>query len=83
LPFLLPPLPACSIQFDLLPVEEQEALAEQAGGSSGAPVLRSTQLRSRHWVIRDAGGVVESEVRGEAVVGSYPLLLPGKRALPP
>ena len=44
--------------------------------SSGAP-LDSVQLRSRHWIIRDAQGGVDSEVRGEAVVGHYPLLKPG------
>lgn len=81
-----PPLPAClstsplrSVRFALLHEEGQrELLGSLAGPSGGAP-LDSVQLRSRHWVIRNARGGVESEVRGEAVVGEYPLLRPGAR----
>jgi ApaG protein len=40
----------------------------------GAPA----QLRTRHWVITDAGGKVE-EVRGDGVVGEQPRLGPGQR----
>jgi ApaG protein len=35
------------------------------------------QLKSRHWVIRDATGKVE-EVRGPGVVGKQPILQPGE-----
>jgi ApaG protein len=35
-------------------------------------------LRSRHWLITDAEGVVE-EVRGDGVVGKQPRLEPGER----
>lgn len=35
------------------------------------------QLRTRHWVITDARGVVE-EVRGDGVVGEQPRLEPGQ-----
>jgi len=35
------------------------------------------QLRTRHWVITDAKGVVR-EVRGDGVVGATPVLTPGK-----
>ena len=37
----------------------------------------SAQLRTRHWVIKDADGKVE-EVRGPGVVGQQPLLRPGE-----
>ncbi|XP_078434020.1 SKP1/ASK-interacting protein 16 [Wolffia australiana] len=36
----------------------------------------SCQLSSRHWIIRALENVV-SDVRGEAVIGKFPLLLPG------
>ena len=36
------------------------------------------QLRTRHWVIRDATGKVE-EVRGPGVVGRQPYLSPGEQ----
>jgi ApaG protein len=35
------------------------------------------QLKSRHWIITDAGGAVQ-EVRGEGVVGAQPMLRPGE-----
>jgi ApaG protein len=35
------------------------------------------QLRSRHWIITDANGMVE-EVRGPGVVGAQPRLRPGE-----
>ncbi len=35
-------------------------------------------LRSRHWLITDANGLVE-EVRGEGVVGKQPKLAPGEK----
>ena len=38
---------------------------------------RTAQLRTRHWVITDARGVVE-EVRGDGVVGEQPRLVPGQ-----
>lgn len=37
----------------------------------------SCQLYSRHWIIRSKDNVV-SEVNGEAVIGQYPFLTPGK-----
>lgn len=37
----------------------------------------TAQLRTRHWVITDARGVVE-EVRGDGVVGEQPRLVPGE-----
>jgi len=39
--------------------------------------LRTAQLRTRHWIITDARGVVE-EVRGDGVVGEQPRLTPGQ-----
>lgn len=72
-PTLFPP---CSVRFDLLPEEEQAARWAATAGPFRP--LASVQLRSRHWLIRDARGAVESEVRGEAVVGHYPLLRAGE-----
>ena len=47
--------------------------------TAGPPrVISSLQLMSRHWVISNAAGQVSDEVRGEAVVGLYPLLRPGE-----
>jgi len=37
----------------------------------------TAQLRSRHWIITDAGGGVQ-EVRGDGVVGAQPVLRPGE-----
>lgn len=68
------------MRFALLPEDEQQALLGSLAGPSGGAPLDSVQLQARHWIIRDARGGVESEVRGEAVVGEYPLLRPG--ALP-
>lgn len=58
---------AYSIRFRLLSVEEQAAETP----------LRAAQLLDRAWTIRGAGGAVESEVRGEGVIGEYPLLQAG------
>ena len=52
-----------SVRFALLPEEEQAALAGSLAGPRGGAPLDSVQLRSRHWLIRDAQGAVESEVR--------------------
>uniref|UniRef100_A0A7S0RC94 ApaG domain-containing protein n=1 Tax=Pyramimonas obovata TaxID=1411642 RepID=A0A7S0RC94_9CHLO len=60
-----------SIRFSLLPVDEQRAADESA------EPLTSTQLLARHWVITDGDNSTD-EVRGEAVVGEYPLLTPGQ-----
>jgi ApaG protein len=38
---------------------------------------RTAQLRTRHWIITDARGVIE-EVRGDGVVGEQPRLVPGQ-----
>jgi hypothetical protein len=65
------------VRFALLPEEEQQALCGSLAGPSSDAPLDSVQLRSRHWIIRNAQGAVDSEVRGEAVVGHYPLLKPG------
>ncbi len=39
---------------------------------------RAATLRSRHWIITDAGGATE-EVKGDGVVGHQPHLEPGER----
>lgn len=69
-----------SIRFALLSEEEQLQLQGSLAGPKGGAPLHSVQLRSRHWLIRDASGAVDSEVRGEAVVGHYPLLRAGAPA---
>jgi ApaG protein len=38
---------------------------------------QTAQLKSRHWIITDADGVVQ-EVRGPGVVGEQPVLEPGQ-----
>lgn len=75
---------AYSIRFRLLSKEEQrreqESRTSSAGGGSSLinstveDPFQSVQLLDRAWTIRNAAGAVESEVRGEAVVGQYPLL---------
>ncbi len=64
-------------------------VAEQSSPEQGRYVFAYTvaianegtapaQLRTRHWIITDAGGKVE-EVRGDGVVGEQPRLAPGQR----
>lgn len=55
-----------------------------SSSSSSAPVpvmspqpLECCQLMTRHWVIRDCDGAITNQVRGEAVIGKYPLLRAG------
>ena len=66
---------AYSIKFELLDEstqqQEQELLAHPE-----AP-FKSVQLLDRRWIIRDKNGEIESEVRGEGVIGEYPILLAG------
>ncbi|KAJ9529350.1 hypothetical protein QJQ45_013765, partial [Haematococcus lacustris] len=64
-----------SIRFALLSVEEQRELWPAAAGPF-VP-MTSCQLRARHWIMRDGAGRQKDEVRGEAVVGKYPLLQAG------
>lgn len=65
---------------------ETKYLPEQSDPPSGRYVFAYTvtitnegretvQLKTRHWIITDAGGHVE-EVRGEGVVGEKPVLEP-------
>src|ERR1700728_5472511 len=37
----------------------------------------TVQLRTRHWIITDAGGR-KQEIRGEGVIGEQPVLAPGE-----
>lgn len=64
-----------SIRFSLLGEEEQRAAWPATAGPPR--FLREVQLRSRHWLIADNTGHAE-EVRGEAVVGAYPILHSGE-----
>ena len=59
----------------LLSVEDQAASWPATAGPF-RPV-RCVQLRARHWVIRDAAGSITDEVRGDAVIGKYPILRAG------
>ena len=56
------------VRFSLLSEDEQL--------SRGSKVVRSVQLRNRHWVITDGNGQT-AEVSGDAVVGHHPLLTAG------
>ncbi|GAX81072.1 hypothetical protein CEUSTIGMA_g8507.t1 [Chlamydomonas eustigma] len=62
-----------SVRFKLLNPDEQVA-AWPASSISPVKVITSCQLMTRHWIIRDADLGVVGEVRGEAVVGKFPLL---------
>ncbi|KAK9811705.1 hypothetical protein WJX72_008721 [[Myrmecia] bisecta] len=61
---------AYSIRFALLSEEEQLR-------RGAAYPVQSVQLLARHWQILNERGGVENEIRGEAVVGHYPLLAAG------
>jgi len=75
---------AYRIGFSLLPPGEQAQLAREArqqggeeGGTHRADHLTQVQLLDRHWIIRNGAGRVQSQVRGEGVVGLFPILQPG------
>lgn len=75
---------AYSVRFSLVREEEQGqtgtcggTMGEEYGGEIGPRVMSSCQLQARHWIIRNAADEVVDEVRGAAVVGHYPLLIPG------
>ena len=59
-----------SIRLQLLPATEEGGLTEQQRG------FATCQLRSRHWVLSNDAGRNE-EVRGDGVVGRYPVLRVG------
>ncbi|KXZ46223.1 hypothetical protein GPECTOR_46g292 [Gonium pectorale] len=52
--------------------------AQLGAGLGGGPPLLRCQLLSRHWVIRDENGQVVDQVRGDGVIGMYPILEPGR-----
>merc|ERR1719416_228534 len=54
----------------LVPGEEGYQTAEQRG-------FETAQLRERHWIIRDGTTGQVEHVRGEGVIGKYPLLSEG------
>lgn len=60
---------AYSIRFSLT--------AQDLGDQGSEPPFSSVQLLDRRWLIRNAAGLVESEVQGEGVVGQYPILVHG------
>eukprot|EP00271_Cylindrocystis_brebissonii_P006468 TRINITY_DN19259_c0_g1_i1.p1 TRINITY_DN19259_c0_g1~~TRINITY_DN19259_c0_g1_i1.p1 ORF type:complete len:536 (-),score=83.81 TRINITY_DN19259_c0_g1_i1:1304-2911(-) len=67
-----------SVRMRLLLRNDGRRPGSSSGSESegGARPHSSVQLVGRHWIIRDGNKVV-SEVRGEAVVGQYPLLQEG------
>ncbi|CAL8471143.1 g10685 [Coccomyxa elongata] len=67
---------AYSIRFELLSEDEQREAWPPSAGLFYP--LSSVQLRSRHWVIRNAASQVEHVVNGEAVIGEYPHLTFGE-----
>ena len=63
---------AYSVRLQLLPREEQMRL--EAGA---VDAVSSCQLNTRHWQIYNDEGVMEDEIRGEAVIGLFPHLQAG------
>ena len=59
----------------LLPLTEQRAVWPATAGAFRA--LSTVQLLTRHWVSRNSLGDIVSEVRGEGVVGRFPILRAG------
>lgn len=71
-PVVICPLPPLrSVRFALL------GGAEGCGEDGARHHLPRCQLRGRHWVIRDPAGDVRDEVRGEGVIGEFPILTSG------
>ncbi|KAG2484729.1 hypothetical protein HYH03_016476 [Edaphochlamys debaryana] len=66
---------AYSVRFCLLPLQQQ--LAALPPGSCAAQAVARCQLMTRHWVIRDENDEQVDEVRGDGVIGLYPLLEEG------
>jgi len=64
-----------SVQFSLLPVEEQQA-SWPADAGPFSPIT-SVQLQSRHWIIRDQTGEITQDIHGDGVIGRHPILAPG------
>lgn len=88
------PVFAYSVRMDLLSVEEQMRrwaaaaaadasavdLAGDTNDGNATPFFKpliSAQLKDRLWIITDCNGK-KDEVRGEAVIGEYPLLIAAK-----
>ena len=67
----------CSVEFSLLPPDEQKETWSQTDGPYMRPIT-SVQLQTRHWIMKDESGEVTSEVRGEGVIGEFPILVPGR-----
>lgn len=66
---------AYDIEFRFEPGED-----EGGGGTrEHFRAMRKVQLRDRHWVIYNSRDEINNEVRGEGVVGEFPLLMPGDR----
>lgn len=69
-------MPYCSVEFSLLRQDEQKKNWSQIDGPFMRP-MSCVQLQTRHWIMKDENGQVTSEVRGEGVIGEYPVLVPG------
>ena len=67
----------CSVEFALLAQDEQKRKWSHRDGPYVRPIA-SVQLQTRHWIMRDVNGEVTSEVRGEGVIGEFPILIPGR-----
>lgn len=67
----------CSVEFSLLLPDEQKERWSLTDGPYVRP-LTSVQLQIRHWIMKDESGEVTSEVRGEGVIGEFPILAPGR-----
>lgn len=65
------------MEFSLLSPDEQKMSWSQSDGPYVRPIA-SVQLQTRHWIMRDENKEVTSEVRGEGVIGEFPILVPGR-----
>lgn len=60
----------CSTTLALLSEKEQRECGV-------AQPVKSVQLKSRHWIIRNAAGAQIDEIAGEGVIGAHPVLHAG------
>lgn len=60
----------CSIRMALLATSQQKAAGERKP-------LKTVQLRSRRWRIRDSSGEAVDDISGDGVISQFPVLTEG------